>query len=57
MSVNNCLSVTHKGMPVAYDWRNAVIRQSAIGEEFGVSAVLTHRRKRTGNMACALLHS
>ncbi len=57
MSIGCCLSVTHKRMPVAYDWPNTVIRQSAIGEEFDVSAVFTNRRKKTGNMACASLHS
>lgn len=51
MSVNNCPSATHQGMPVVYVWRTKLIRQRAIYQEFSVSAVFTPRQNKTRNMA------
>lgn len=50
MSVNNCLTATHDGLPVGYAWPSAVIRAPTTGEEFVFSAVFTPRRNEEHGM-------
>lgn len=57
MSVDNCFSITSRGMPAGYGWKSAMIRHSAYREEFSVGAVFIRKRNETGNMACGSRHS